>query len=165
MKRTIRHVVAFAACALIIILIYLQAMFRGKRRAVRSFGPIMTKAAKRALRYWVPDIPDASRFNDFKGRMKRNFRLWGLLYDIDVAEDTPDTFKIHVRNCPFCDVFTFVGLSDINNYICKADWEIAEDNRGKWLFERQHTIEAGDRFCDHTYKRNLQQQAMQPLSK
>ena len=133
--------------------IAVRSVFWGKEKAILAVGPGLTRAAKRALRYWVPEILDASQFDDFKKRMKRNVALWRILYDVDIAEDSQHTFKVHVRNCPFCEVFTFVGLNGINKYICKADWEIAEDNRGKWSFTRQNTIAAGDHFCDHTYKR------------
>jgi hypothetical protein len=154
MKKALRNASVLVGTTPIIALIYFQSLFHGKKKAVRSFGPIMTRVAKHFLRYWVPDIPGPSHFNEFRAQMKCNFRFWSLLSDIDIAEDTPDTFKIHVRNCPFCEVFTFVGLSQVNRYICKADWEIAKDNKGKWFFARQHTIESGDCFCDHTYRRH-----------
>jgi len=159
MKRALRNAVVLACSTPLILSLAGWSLLRGKENAIRAFGPGLTKAAKRSLRYWVPDIRDASEFTEFKDRMKRNFRMWSLLYDVDIAEDTEDTFKINVRNCPFCEVFTLVGLSDINKYVCKADWEIAEDNRGKWSFGRQYTIATGDRLCDHTYKRDTQQRS------
>jgi hypothetical protein len=154
MKRALRNAVVLVCSTPLILSIAAWSLFRGKENAIRVFGPGLTKAAKRSLRYWVPDIRNASEFIEFKERMKRNFPMWSLLYDVDIEEDSEDTFKINVRNCPFCEVFTFAGLDDINHYICKADWEIAEDNRGKWSFDRRHTIAAGDRLCDHTYKRD-----------
>jgi len=153
MKNAIRNAVVLTLNLPIIALIHAQSAFRGKKTAIRAAGPILTAAAKRALRYWVPAIAHPSEFGEFKTRMKSNFRLWSVLYDIEIAEDTPDTFKINVMNCPFCAVFAFVGLKDLNRYFCKADWEIAEDNKGKWIFERKCTIESGDGVCDHTYKR------------
>ena len=153
MKRALRNTLVFAGCMPLILSIAVRSVFWGKENTIRAVGPSLTRAAKRSLRYWVPDIRDASQFDDFKKSMKRNFALWRILYDVDIVEDSQDTFKIQVRNCPFCEVFTFVGLSGLNKYICKADWEIAEDNRGKWQFARNCTIGAGDPFCDHTYRR------------
>jgi len=163
MKRAFRNIAVFLLSTPIIAAIYLLSIFRGKRAAICQFGPIITKAAKGSLRYWVPDISDPSLFDMFKTQMKSNIRRWKPLFDISIAEDSPDTFQIHVKNCPFCEVFAHVGLSDINKYFCKADWEIANDNRGKWVFTRTRTIESGDRFCDHTYRRHGSlNQAIQP---
>jgi len=153
MKRALRNAVVLIFSAPLILLIAVWSLFHGKEKAFRVFGPGLTRAAKRSLRYWVPDIRNASEFNAFKDRMKQNFRLWNLLYDIDIAEDSENTFKILVRNCPFCEVFALAGFGGINAYVCKADWEIAEDSKGKWSFGRYKTIAAGDRFCDHTYIR------------
>lgn len=136
-----------------ICLVYVLALVGGKERAIRLIGPLVTGAAKASLRYWVPSIQDASQFDVFRRAIRSNIRRWRPLYDVSVVEDTCDIFKINVTNCPFCEVFQLVGLRDMNSYFCQADVKIAEENKGKWIFERTRTIGAGDLFCDHTYRR------------
>jgi len=153
MKRALRNSTILLMSVPIIGAVYILALFRGKKNAIALTGPRITRAAKSSLRYWVPDIRDSSQFDVFRTSMARNLRRWKPLYDVTVVEDTPDTFKINVANCPFCEVFSLVGLSEMNPYFCQGDWEKAKDNKEKWTFERTRTIEAGAGFCDHTYRR------------
>lgn len=153
MKRALRNTAALILCAPVIVLTYFRAFFQGKAKAMGHYGPALTRMARRSLRYWVPAISDAAEFDLFRKRMKNNLRWWRILYDIDIAEDAPGVHKVHVNNCPFCEVLSVAGLGDLNASLCKADWKVAEDNSGKWIFQRQHTIGSGDALCDHTYRR------------
>ncbi len=153
MKRALRDSIILIISVPTIVSAYILALFRGKKNAIALIGPRITSAAKSSLRYWVPDIRDSSQFDVFRNSMRSNIRRWKLLYDVIVIEDTPDTFKINVTNCPFCEVFSLVGLKEMNPYFCQGDWEKAKDNKEKWTFERTRTIEAGADFCDHTYRR------------
>lgn len=132
---------------------YLLVLLRGRQEAIRRIGPRITAAAKASLRYWVPDIQDTSQFDLFRKKLRSNIGRWKPLYDVTVIEDTADRLQVHVANCPFCEVFPLVGLGELNGYFCRADWDIAGENRGKWTFERTRTIANGDGYCDHTYKR------------
>lgn len=114
----------------------------------------MTSLAKRALKYWLPEIKSAAEFGDLIAGLKANFSFWQLFFDMNIAEETVDAFKINVRHCPICVVLNFTGLSDMSPYFCNGDWAKAEENKDKWTFERDHQIGTGDSFCDHTYKRN-----------
>lgn len=153
MKRALRDSIIFIISVPTVVLVYILALFRGKKNAIALIGPRITNAAKSSLRYWVPDILDSSQFDLFRKALRNNIRRWKFLFDMTVVEDTPDTFKINVANCPFCEVFAFVGLREMNHYFCQGDWEKAKDNKEKWTFERTHTIAAGADFCDHTYRR------------
>ncbi len=119
----------------------------------KNIGPSATYAAKQALRLWVPKIERPEDFDFFSIEMKKKFWLWKLFYDIEISIENTDIFKLHLSNCPFCEVLNTFGLSNLSSYICEGDWAIANDNKEKWLFERTHQIGTGDTFCDHTYKR------------
>jgi hypothetical protein len=153
MINIIRNIVTALLFSPLIVLIHLTTLFVGKRKAVLYWGPLITSLAKRSLRFWVPAIGSAKDFDTFPSKMKANFWIWRPFFDISVAEETNDAFKINVHNCPICVVFNMTGLSDLNPYLCKGDWVKADENKDKWLFEREHQIGTGDTFCDHTYKR------------
>ena len=85
--------------------------------------------------------------------MKKNFRLWKPLYEIEISEESNEVFKLHVSNCPFCEAFDRLGMSKLSPYVCEGDWAIARDNADKWQFKRKYQIGTGDSYCDHTYKR------------
>jgi len=153
MKRSLRNAAVLIMSSPAIAAVYALALIRGKEQAIRLVGPFVTSAAKASLRFWVPEIGNASQFDVFRKAIRNNIKRWKPLYDVTIVDDSPDMFKINVANCPFCEVFPIVGLKDMNEYFCRADWEIAGDNRGKWIFERTHTIGAGHSLCDHTYRR------------
>jgi len=129
------------------------SIFLGHEKAIEVVGPILTKSAKRSLKFWVPDIESAMDFDYFPAKMKKNFRLWEPFYDIEISEESNDVFKLKVTNCPFCEALNRLGMSKLSPYVCEGDWAIARDNAGKWKFERNYQIGTGDSYCDHTYKR------------
>ena len=153
MKKALRNTTVFLLSLPLITAIHVMTLFRGRLFAERYFGPMITRAAKRSLRYWIPSIRDASQFDMFRHLLRQNIRRWKPLYDIRIVEDIPQAIRIHVCNCPFCEVFKFARLGEMNRYFCRADWDMADKNSGKWTFERTHTIAEGGRYCDHTYKR------------
>jgi hypothetical protein len=153
MINLLRNIITALLLGPLLILIRLTALFLGKEKAVLYWGPFITSLAKRSLRFWTPEIETSSDFATFASKMKANFWLWRPFFDISVVEDTNDTLKIKVGHCPICEVFNMAGLPDLNPYFCQADWAKAEENRDKWMFEREHQIGTGDSFCDHTYKR------------
>lgn len=158
MKRAIRNTAVLILSAPLAAAVHILALFRGRAEAVRLVGPLVTALSKASLRFWVPTIQDASEFNAFRQTMRTNIRRWRLLYDVRVVEDAPDRFEINVLNCPFCEVFPLLGLRELNEYFCRADWKLAEEHQGLWTFERTRTIAAGDGVCDHTYRRFISEQ-------
>ena len=131
----------------------LLSIFMGKEKAIETLGPIATSFAKQMLKFWVPKISDSNDFDSFATKMKKNFRLWRPFYDIAVSEESNDVFKLHVSNCPFCEVLNNFGLEKLSAFVCEGDWAIAKDNSDKWNFERNNQIGTGDNYCDHTYRR------------
>lgn len=113
----------------------------------------MTSLAKQSLKFWVPKLENAKDFDKFRAKMKANLWLWRPFFDIQITEETNDTFKLHLGNCPFCEVLNNVGLANLNPYVCDGDWVLARENKDKWIFDREHQIGTGDSFCDHTYRR------------
>jgi hypothetical protein len=152
-KKLFRNTFGFIVVSPFILATKLLAVFVGEKKSVEFFGPIATNLAKQSLKYWVPKIDNPDEFDVFPAKMKKKFYIWKLFYDIEITEETDDIFKLHVSNCPFCEVLNTFGLSKLSAYACDGDWAIAKDNSKKWLFERRHQIGTGDKFCDHTYKR------------
>ncbi len=129
------------------------SIFFGQDKAIEVVGPRLTKSAKRFLKFWVPKIDNAKDFDSFPAKMKKNFRLWELFYDIEISEESHDVFKLRVLNCPFCEALNRLGNSKLSPYACEGDWAIARENVDKWKFERNCQIGTGDSYCDHTYQR------------
>jgi hypothetical protein len=153
MKKTIRYIVAFLIVSPFMILFYLLRILLKKERIFQILGPLVTNITKQTLRVWAPSLNNPKEFDLFPSKMKKNFWIWKPFYDFEIVEETKDTLKFHVWNCPFCEVLNYCNLSDLSPYLCQADWEYAKEHKDQWNFERHHEIGTGDSFCDHTYKR------------
>jgi hypothetical protein len=125
-----------------------------KNKAVQIWGPVATFVSKQSVRFLVLKIENAQEFDLFPKKIKSNLRrFWKPLYDYKIKEETENTIKLNMMNCPFYEVLHKTELPDLCRYICEGDWAYARENEDKWLFERKHQIGTGDSFCDHTYKR------------
>ena len=155
MKKVFRKIFGLIIVSPFVVASKLLSIFLGQEKAIQVVGPKLTKSAKRSLKFWVPKIDNAKDFDAFAAKMKKNFRLWKPLYEIEISEESNDVFKLHVSNCPFCEALDRLGMSKLSPYVCEGDWAIARDNADKWKFERKYQIGTGDSYCDHTYKRIL----------
>ncbi|WP_027183102.1 L-2-amino-thiazoline-4-carboxylic acid hydrolase [Desulfovibrio inopinatus] len=153
MKNIFRKLIGIIVVLPFVIAIKTLSIFMSQQKAIEKIGPIVTVIAKQTLKYWVPTICVPNEFDAFPQKMKRNFKLWRLFYDIEVSEENSNVFKLFISNCPFCEALNSFGFPNLSAYICEGDWAIAHDNSDKWIFERAHQIGTGDSFCDHTYKR------------
>jgi hypothetical protein len=129
------------------------SLFVGRKRAVAFWGPRVAAFAKRLVVLTLPRLKNPSEFDQFGPRLKSNMRPWRPIYDFSVECVDRDTVQLLVSNCPFCEAFDAMGLSEMKPFVCQGDWDAARVHAGKWVFERAHQIGTGDAFCDHTYKR------------
>lgn len=153
MKTAIRNIIVAIYFSPLIVFVHLSSLFIGRRKSISVAGPILTRAAKQSLRYWVPGIDRPEDFDKFAPTMKARIRFWKLLYDVEITAETADLFQVRIANCPFYEVLAAVGLRELGPYLCEGDWEKARENSNKWSFARKHQIATGDLFCDHTYMR------------
>ncbi len=156
MKKSIRRFAAFITLSPGLTGVYFLSFLIGKEKAIKLFGPLFTIATKPFARYWVPKIESASDFGNFSNRMKKKFWLWKLFFDFSIIQDKSDIFELNVTYCPICDVIKTFGLSDLAPFVCEADWQVAKENKDKWLFKRQHQLATDDSFCDHTYLKKIE---------
>ena len=133
--------------------VWASALFVGRERAVAFWGSRVAAFAKRLVMLTLPRLENPSEFDQFGPRLKTNMRPWRSIYDFSVECVDRDTVQLLVSNCPFCEAFDTMGLSEIKPFVCQGDWEAAAVHSDKWTFEREHQIGTGDAFCDHTYKR------------
>ncbi|WP_419656213.1 hypothetical protein Dvar_53150 [Desulfosarcina variabilis str. Montpellier] len=153
MKNIFRKLIGYVVVLPFVVRCKFLSLFIGKEKAIKAIGPKLTKSAKRSLKFWVPKIDNPKDFDSFPAKMKKKFRIWEPLFDIEISEERNDLFKLCVSNCPFCEALNRIGIPELSPYVCEGDWAIARDNADKWKFERNYQIGTGDSYCDHTYKR------------
>jgi hypothetical protein len=156
MKKQSRAVIGHVIMSPFMLGTILLSVFTGRQKAVRFVGRVLTAVARRFVGLAIPSIPAADQFDRFRGRVKRNYDIFGVLYDITVTKDTADTVQFKIHNCPFCETLRKYGFTDLSRYACAGDWIIAKENKDKWLFERQQTIGTGGSFCNPTYRRKTE---------
>lgn len=155
MKKIFRRIAAFMMLAPGLAWTYFLSLFMGKERAVKFVGPYFTLATRPFARNWVPKINSPSGFDNFSTEMKKNFWLWEPFFDFVIVQDSSDVFALKITYCPLCDVMQALGLPGLAPFVCEADWQVARENEGNWLFQRTHQLSTGDSYCDHTYLRKI----------
>lgn len=155
MKKILRSVLGHAVVLPFILNVILLSVIAGRSKAVKITGRFVTKLAKIFLGIMVPSIDSPVKFDRFRERIRRNYLLCRLFYDIHITQDSPDFIQFKINNCPVCETMLKYGFSDLSSYACSGDWEIAKENKDKWLFARRQTIGTGASFCNPTYMRKI----------
>jgi len=154
MKKQFRIMIGFIITIPFYILINVFSLFIGRKEAIKFWGPVVTFIVKiMAEISLIPKVKSYKEFDVFVAKMKRNISFLGILYDVSVTYEDNDTIILNYKNCPHCEAFFTLGLSELGQYACDSDWEIARDNSDLWDFERNNQIGTGDNYCNHTYKR------------
>jgi hypothetical protein len=155
MKMIFRKTMAFLLIGPAALWTHLISLFAGKAKAANFCGPYFTLATKPFARFLAPHIHCADDFDRVFPGMQKKFWLWKLFFDFSISENTNDIFKLHITHCPIQDMLKTLGFSELTQFVCDADREIANENEDKWLFKREHQLATGDSYCDHTYLRKL----------
>lgn len=153
MKKYFRRITAVIILAPGIFWTYFLSIFIGKEKAIKLCGPFFTLASLPFSRSWVPKVESAADFDNFSAKMQKKFWLWKPFFDFSIVKDNSELFELRITYCPICDVIQSFGLYDLAPFVCEADWQIAKENKGKWIFKRVHQLSNGDLYCDHTYLR------------
>lgn len=153
MKRLVRNSITFVVLSPVILITYICSLFVGKERAERLMGPILKFFTVQVLKVLVPSIKARDDFHLFTPKMRAKFVLWKPLWDVRVDYEDENTCRLHISNCPFCEVLKGMKLPLLAGSVCEADWILAQKNADKWIFERTSQIGTGDTYCNSTYKR------------
>ena len=153
MNNTFRTVIGLSFVFPIVILERVMSLITGRERSIRVTGALLSRISAGALSLIVPSVSSAGEFDSFRGKIKRNFRRWNIVYDTALVEDSPGRVKFNVLNCPFTDALKAMGEKELCKYACAGDWLVAAKNRGNWDFAKAHSLGTDGCPCDHTYTR------------
>jgi hypothetical protein len=153
MRKLLRRCVGLAIALPYGLAVWVSSILVERERAVVFWGARVAAFAKRLVVLTLPRLENPAEFDQFGPRLQNNMRPWRAIYDFSVECVNRDTVQLLVSNCPFCEAFDAMGLSEMKPFVCQGDWDAARVHADKWVFERAHQIGTGDAFCDHTYKR------------
>ena len=80
--------------------------------------------------------------------------LWtkGGALEIEVKEESADTFRFNVVRCRYAETYKAMGLGEIGHLLsCNRDGAFIEGSDPKIKFERTQTIMQGASHCDFKY--------------
>jgi hypothetical protein len=128
-----------------------SSLFFGKQSAKKLVGPLLTRMGVIFVGFGIPQINDKQEFQEFKRKIKRNFQMYRLLYDVEVNRETERSVEFRILNCPFVSALKDFGVSELCGFACAGDYVIAKENESKWKFKRTHSHGTDGQCCDHTY--------------
>lgn len=122
----------------------------GKERAQKLFYPAMVAVSARVLAWNIPTLKKDQPFSAFSDRFIKVLSRMPF-ETITVTIQTEDTFQINITRCQFVEVFESLGMPELTPALCEGDVAFCEKYQPLIRFQRDHTLSAGDGFCDHTY--------------
>jgi hypothetical protein len=74
-------------------------------------------------------------------------------YEVEIIENTPESFRVSITSCPWADHFLDKGKGDTGNIFCEVDYDMMKDfNRitgADLVFERTKVLMEGCECCNH----------------
>ena len=126
--------------------------FFGKNRVNDFFYKKIVTISANSLSSQIPTLQKKEEFSVFSSKMKETVSKIPFEKS-EVTIDEPGMVKFKVTICQFVEVAKLLGMSQLAKAFCDADIVYCQKYQPNIIFERQFTLEKGDPFCDHTYKK------------
>jgi hypothetical protein len=134
-----------------ILMVYALQPILGKKKTINIAGKMLSHYASIVLSLFIPKIKSPINYSEFQQKIKINYSVLGLLYDLTIQQETKDLIEFRVNFCPVSTVLKYFRMADLCKYSCAGDWLTAKNNRNYWIFKRDQTIGTGGKYCNHTY--------------
>ena len=126
--------------------------FFGKNRVNDFFYKKIVAIITNSLSSHIPTLQKDENFSVFSSKMKETVSKIPFEKS-EVMIDEPGMVKFKVTVCQFVEVARLLGMNQLAKAFCDADIIYCLKYQPNIIFERQFTLEKGDPFCDHTYKK------------
>ncbi len=156
MQKTPDKIMTFWKIVLLLFFLPLAVSYRligfisGKERAKKRFYETIVTISARVLSWNIPTLKEGQPFSAFSHNFIK--ALGKMPFEkIQVTLQTADTFQINITRCQFVEVFQLLGMPELTPALCEGDVAYCKKYQPLIRFQRNHTLSAGDPFCDHTY--------------
>lgn len=126
--------------------------FFGKNRMNDFFYKKIVTMSANSLSSHIPTLQKDEEFSVFSSKMKETVSKIPFEKS-EVTIDEPGMVKFKVTVCQFVEVAKLLGMRQLAKAFCDVDIVYCQKYQPNIIFERQFTLEKGDPFCDHTYKK------------
>ena len=125
----------------------------GEEVAKKTIAESVRRSAIEQARAFAAAAPGGTSLKAFQDVMP----LWtkGGALEIEVTEQSPETFTFNVVRCRYAETYKAMGLGEIGHLLsCNRDGAFCEGYDPKLKLERTQTIMQGASHCDfrYTYK-------------
>jgi len=126
--------------------------FFNKNRVNDFFYKKIVRMGTNSLSSHIPTLQNDEEFSVFSSKMKETVSKIPFEKS-EITIDAPDMVKFRVSVCQFVEVAKLLGMSKLTRAFCDVDIVYCQKYQPNIIFERKFTLEKGDPFCDHTYKK------------
>jgi hypothetical protein len=127
-------------------------LFFSKNRVDDFFYKKIGTIGTNSLSSNIPTLQENEEFSVFSSKIKETVSKIPFEKS-EITIDKPDMIKFKVTVCQFVEVAKLLGMSRLAKAFCDVDTFYCQKYQPHIIFERQFTLEKGDPFCDHTYKK------------
>ena len=123
----------------------------GEEVAKRTIAESVRRSAIEQARQFAAAAPGGPSLKAFQDVMP----LWtkGGALEIEVKEQTEETFTVNVVRCRYAETYKAMGLGEIGHLLsCNRDGAFCEGYDPKLKLERTQTIMQGASHCDFKYR-------------
>ena len=124
----------------------------GENRMNDFFYKKIVAISAKSLSSHIPTYQKDEEFSVFSSKMKETVSKIPFEKS-EITIDAPDMVKFKVTVCQFVEVAKLLGMSRLAKAFCDADIVYCQKYQPYIIFERKFTLEKGDLFCDHMYKK------------
>lgn len=133
-------------------LYHLVKLFVGREKANKFFYPGIVAFSAKILSLNIPTLQENEKFSVFQNNFTKVLsRMPFEKIEVTVADS--NKFQIKITLCQFMEMFHLLGMDDLSKALCDGDVVFCEKYQPNIKFSREHTIQKGDAYCDHTFIR------------
>lgn len=122
----------------------------GEEVARRTVAESVRRSAIAQARQFAEAAPGGTSLQSFKDI--QSFWTKGGALEIEVVEDTADTFAFNVTRCRYAETYKAMGLGEIGDLLsCNRDGAFSEGYDPRLELERPQTIMKGGNCCNFRY--------------
>jgi hypothetical protein len=126
--------------------------FFSKNRINDFFYKKIVTISTNSLSNHIPTLQKDEEFSVFSSKLKETVSKIPFEKS-EITIDEPDMVQFKVTVCQFVEVAKLLGMSKLAKAFCDVDTVYCQKYQPNIIFERKFTLEKGDPFCDHTYKK------------
>jgi hypothetical protein len=129
----------------------IMSIFIGIKKANLKTGKLLMNFSAAWIGTAIPKMNAQVDFMDFKNKIIKNFKMYEILYDMEIPTDSNGMVEFKILNCPFTTALRHFNVGNLCKYACAGDFAVAKKNKSNWRFCRTHSHGTDGECCNPIY--------------